>query len=90
MVGNPFEEGLRAPPALALLADMRSRQIAALFLLWSDLPPAVRRGGGRHESQMQHWSMCVICLDNHRGQTDSARTAWTKELAPSLGSAGSQ
>lgn len=45
MAGNPFEEGLRAPLALALLADRLSGQIPAALLLWSDLHPAVNRGG---------------------------------------------
>lgn len=58
MAGNPFEEGLRAPRALALLAHRLSGQISAL-LLWSDLPPAVNRGRGtgRHgTSHIQRWS----------------------------------
>ncbi len=49
MVGNPFEEGLRAPLALALLADRLSGQIPTL-LLWSDLPSAFSRGSAGHDA----------------------------------------
>lgn len=51
------------------------------LLLWSDPPPAVNRGTGRHGTSLrQHWPCWVILLYSHRGRTGSAHTAWQEGL----------
>lgn len=74
MASNPFEEGLRAPPALALLADRLDKYPVSSSALTS-LQPLAEAQVLAGTSQRQRWSRCVIPFDSHRGHTGSVHTA---------------
>lgn len=75
MVGNPFEEGLGAPLALALLADRLYGQIPTL-LLWSDLPQPLAESEALAATRRVKDSRYVIPPDSHKGRTGSAHNVW--------------